>query len=1498
MIHNFLFMDEAEAASIGTSSHKNPTFHLYESGSLQSVGLCNKIQHNSYPRYLPRPYDINSIQAIAVRLALVQYFDNKGWKPNMSVRELVRSGITKKSSSSSPNKKYAGGFIIGDGTGVGKTRELAAFLTSVVLYEKAMQDATVQFGPTIFGQDSSSVINAVNKGSWKRSPFFIWMTCSRALFNSCQEGMREVVTNSKFTEDGSWHPFPDKPSYFSGGGKCGSIAFATKNYKTGDTEETHIRLYTLSDVKEYAKGNRGSSISRVVDFFTAAPTVLFMTYADLNVNLEFVLNFITEGTNIDSNIGPIETFVTAMICDEFHKPKNISDAFRGELEKIWAEEDKRVLSNSPQPPTPSISEVVRRFKTAISKDRQFSVKRLKSKKENTGIGLITTSSFLSLLRQSDSFRLLLEVVKYDTFTVMASATPFQSNADLHSIDHILRRNVPAYTSIAAFSGAGNSTTPDAIAENSEYSTLFLEQVVKLLRNRGQLVSRCISIENVECSVVNCNTSPLQKYAIDELSTYCLNARQVLIDSKQLGIAIGAIFYPYTINGQVAKTHIQQIINVFNSLNTVSEENITTSRKCQDEEENLKSLVGKMDKRFRAIMVKDEDVAHDGNTTLNTILKEAANAASEKMKKLNKSNSSRYFDDDISPEGLAATELLNIMEEEEVAAATTSIKTTNNVEMIFGDEWFEKLRRQYFINTASISVAACKSALLSVKARTVADAVKRFRMSPSPRKAVMSLEQTGDSFLTSLANRIFCAPSSCNFFKKKKKRKIDPSAPRHGIVDVNVFDASPLANTIFAGYRLLCRAVAMATAVKLKTDNNKVVYLMLMPAPPPVEPLVALAGNSLDTIVQSVGEANHAEITNRKLSSRITQRGMMIIRSNPKTSNTIQCINSFNNTKAVDVIMLGPKGNTGLSLHDSKSNTVSAKRIHCLLDLPYNAISFLQTIGRTHRNGQLSVPQFLIFSTDSPAERRFFDSLENRVKDSKAGTFADRYSSNSISITNSVNREQFLDKGLVLKTVGSVIRIIASDLSPVKLINIFSKMMVDIGEDVSAFVEGLNSSNNLFVEILILALHITLVILGRQLCIRCPERLCKALNFVSILNNQSLYAIASSASKIVFSNMCLNLVYHQTPSQKDERLQILADAASDLIKEVNSYDIKTKKSALLLLPAEERDSSVYVFSDLVSPLQPFKNNKKIKEEQKPKTAEESILQIVSSHKPQKLKSAIKSSSTVVTVRILGSGKKQGVLPVTDCIGSVTTDMLQLIPVVAASSVINTLSKENPGLVLKLYNASAPHRHFRYPYYNTSYILGLAWKLSTGSLDFRQFQNNFFSPKDESELMLETFSNVKSIMARDERLDGLCETRMNSVMGASYVNVRKKPECVFISKLLGPNLKRHVASDEDSDIEDGEEDGEKKTGDIAASTGEGHNLDIILCNGKTVTLTKENSAFVKEHIDSFVAGNVIGDNGKILQLCFDNCEGSFIDMPKFCLYDPLAESYQANECQNSV
>nr|BDX26463.1 MAG: hypothetical protein [White spot syndrome virus] len=1525
MAHKLLFLEEEDAKEIGTLSHPEPSFALYESETFRSVGFCKNVT-DAYPKFLPRPMDINSVQALAVRLALIQFYKGRGWKKNMSIIDLVKDKVER---NFKVDKKTSGGFIIGDGTGVGKTRELAAFVMSVILQEKALLDVQKHVGPSIFGQDSDKVITAINSGVWKRHPFFIWLTCSKPLFNSCQQGMREVVTNSRGLRDPkfSWRklqvPCANKPTSFKSDGKSGSMTVDVENSVSSAKDSVDIRFFTLRDVKEFHSKRSSRSIG---DFLTETPTILFMTYSDLRTNLEFVLKFITGGTDLDSNkVMPIDNFVTALLCDEFHKTQNISDSFRKELAKTWEEEDTRVLRNIQKRANPSVSDLINRFKSAMSDDRNFKVKRMKSSNNK---GRVTMSNYLKLLSQADAFRIFLEILKYDTFTVMASATPFQSNADLHMIDHILRKSAPAYTSIQAFKEV-SSATPDAMAEHSEYVTVFLEQVIKLLRNRGQLVSRSISMAGVDCSTTNCKASPLQKYAIDELASYCLNARQVLIDSEKVGghvrRAFTKIIREHQEGGILEEEDVEKLVAEINSP--------SRKRKRAANDDDLYEVMENIDRRFKVVVVRDRDVAHDGKTTLRSIVQDAIKTYSQKKDALSNGGGGIITSPevDISSIDMVAQDLYDAIKKKEKPSKG---KTDFNEDYddganeedgwgeVFDDECFEKLRRQYFINTASTSVAACKGALLNIKATSVTDAVKRLRTTNESKKMVMSLEQTGDSFLKNLTTRILQTIAK------------DESDAKYGIVDVGTFDSSPVANTIFSGYRLLCRAVMMASAftISLKNKTNRrtsPAHVMLVPSVPDTEPLMALAGNPIDSITQSIGEDSNAEITNRKLCSRITNRGLFLVKNNTKTANTNKCISAFNNTKEVDVIMLGPKGNTGLSLHDSSNNSMYAKRYHCVLDVPYNAIAFLQTIGRTHRNGQLSVPQFLIFSTDSPAERRFFDSLDKRIKDSKAGTYADRYSNNSIDIAAAVMREQFIDQGLVLKTMGNIVQIVTASMTKVHLMEHFSKMMMRTNRGGVAFVEGLTLENGIFTEVIVLAMHIALVVIGAQNKITSSDDLGHALSFTSVLPHNQILSIVKSASQFVFSNLCLHLVHFKSDCDnllpREKRVRDAASALIDTLNtknnEVTSKTNKIESDApsltALMLPSGPRNRKMDVFSNIMA----YNNNNGMDfDEDVPDNdedegclplQEENATTLALSNFPHDYDRAIKDAHQLVTVRIVGQGEKEGVIPISECLDVPELYMTNLIPVVTATNVIQSLAKENPGLLFTIHNAALAHSHREG--YGGSHLLGLAKKLSRGFINFRQFQNQLFSPKKESKIMYDIFLSVKAIMARDDRYDGLCDMRMNSMMDASFLKVRKKPECVFITKLLDKNFRRHIINDEeeetrerfggeeeeeddDEEFEDeeeeqaerewGEEEGESAY-DISVINDKnntiGHDVDIILCNRKKLTLTKENSVFVNEHIDSFMVGNLIGAEGSLIQICFDNCTGEFEGLPKFCLYD---------------
>ncbi|KAK3895666.1 hypothetical protein Pcinc_000589 [Petrolisthes cinctipes] len=265
-------------------------------------------------------------------------------------------------------------------------------------------------------------------------------------------------------------------------------------------------------------------VSQVVRYMMMTPTVLFMTYADLMCNLATVLRFLFG--DLDNNFSIPDTFVTSILCDEFHTPNNISEKMRAFLAHIWEEENRLHLDGSVGGgSSSSVTNTILRLKSLFD-DRNKKRNQRRSGGDNnrkkSGGGVI--EKFLGTLSRADSFRLLLELIKRETFFLMASAMPFQGNKDLHSIDHILRCIVPTYTtSCTALMGVGKAN-PDAIADASEYSTLFLEDVVQMLGNRGCFVSRSISLEGVDSSVVNCAITPLQRFAIDDISAFFMEMK--------------------------------------------------------------------------------------------------------------------------------------------------------------------------------------------------------------------------------------------------------------------------------------------------------------------------------------------------------------------------------------------------------------------------------------------------------------------------------------------------------------------------------------------------------------------------------------------------------------------------------------------------------------------------------------------------------------------------------------------------------------------------------------------------------------------------------------------------------------------------------------------------------------------------------------------------------------------------------------------------------------
>ena len=1571
--HQCLFMEQTDADRMGTGTFPDASFKLYESPSLSLVSLSKLINgDNSYPKYQQRPLDINTVQAEGVTLTLKQLYRVKKWTKHDTIVDIIDKENQRLSSH---NVQPLGGFIIGDGTGAGKTREIASVIVNTVLSEKILSDYqrhtgyvseafawndTGQNGRDPYQQSiskggKSEKILTSSRRSGKEKPFFIWLTCSTSLYKNCKGGIQEVLTNANYLNSGkgkSWEKYglQDRCTF-----QDSYVSFQSKNHCTEKQDIVQINFVCVKDIKK-AVGQKMTSVdfANAAKFFTMENTILFLTYASLKANSEFIIRFLTGGAPIEGNtMVPIRNFTTGIICDEFHVCKNISDPFRDVLVGKWIEEDETVLSNMPnRPVNPSVTATVNSFMEPMMKDKRFNKKR--GGRNNKTAKMSPTSDFLSRLGLCDTFRLMVELTKYHSFFLMVSATPFQSTEDLHTVDHILRKTLPAYTSIQSYKDSLQKpgsrrqkgynrrqaepsayeeedgygpTDADALAETSEYATRFLENVVRTMKNTGQFVSRCISIQNVGCSIVNCDTSPLQRYALDKLSSYFLEAREILLACKHTGEQLAD--YIGLLSGIDGQIDLQEAKKKVDKLNSS----------------------GALGISYHACIISDADRGHDGQTTIDSVIGELLGNDTHRTNE----NVSLVVTDEEICKNLYDAAIKGVPSSTPVGDDREAY--TNPLQLAFAEKIFTKLRLQYYINTMSNSVACCKSALLSVKTHSATKAVMKLRgKDRSTKKVVMSLELTGDSFLSSLQTRL----------NEALKNSHGDRTGDTNIIGVGPFDSSPVANTLNVGYRLLVRAVVMGSCYRFKTtDGGKDAFVTLVPKLPPVEPLTALHGNPLDMIGQNVGDDKHAEVSNRKLACRGNRTGTMEIVNNKKTANTNDCLDKFNNTTTVDVIILGRKGSTGVSLHDSQANRVSAQRLHFVIELPYNAIVFMQFMGRTNRNGQLSVPHFLIFSTDSPSEKRFYECLNQSVMNTMAGTNADRYSSNSINVTStSINREQFIDNGLVLKSVGYVFKIILGDLTPFALLEIFSSMMLYSKEFGLCFVEGLDLQNKIFVDVLTLGLMVTTLLLGGNSTTLCEkdedaaDGLCNvrcystARRFIEVYDPISLIGVAGCSAKMASSRMCQYIL--QTKDLSSDQWIVLV-AFKRRLSHLQCYDVEEKLyRQLCVMRAKEKREKQREGRELV----PFTGMGTVRsmdtvgnflgsadrydiditrdplldeqEEQQIAEFEEQLLETVGEfrHKVYKavtihhkvdggiytVSNPTTNEYSVKNVRILGNGLNNRLIHASSCEESPASDMFDNIPVVCASRCIQEISAENISLIFDIVHRSNPLLHRRRfhgsssadkpPVFSrghvSSFHLLQAHRLCKGLVNYRQFLNNLFSPSLLSKLSYSAFISVRSILARDDRLEGLCKARTNSVMGATITKVGLVPSPINILSLIKNGDKKyckHIAEDiidtclvptaAEPAKKRLKHDGPRSEGGLVLPTERtDHDLDVILSNGDKIKLTCKNSFFVSQHIESFLAANFVGSISKdIMQLCItNNHDERYAGVPGFCLYHP--------------
>ncbi|MBO9428445.1 strawberry notch C-terminal domain-containing protein [Sulfitobacter sp. R18_1] len=143
---------------------------------------------------------------------------------------------------------------------------------------------------------------------------------------------------------------------------------------------------------------------------------------------------------------------------------------------------------------------------------------------------------------------------------------------------------------------------------------------------------------------------------------------------------------------------------------------------------------------------------------------------------------------------------------------------------------------------------------------------------------------------------------------------------------------------------------------------------------------------IDVIKDRVRAAgfNIGEITGRAFEVD-SETGEVIRRKKPRPQDVVD---EFNNGDLHAVLASQP-GLVGLSYHAAKQFKNRNPRTMHLADAPLDIVIFMQALGRIFRKGSLSDPEFTIYDTGIPVEKRAMASLIAKLRKLNANTSANR-----------------------------------------------------------------------------------------------------------------------------------------------------------------------------------------------------------------------------------------------------------------------------------------------------------------------------------------------------------------------------------------------------------------------------------------------------------------------------------------------------------------------------
>lgn len=151
--------------------------------------------------------------------------------------------------------------------------------------------------------------------------------------------------------------------------------------------------------------------------------------------------------------------------------------------------------------------------------------------------------------------------------------------------------------------------------------------------------------------------------------------------------------------------------------------------------------------------------------------------------------------------------------------------------------------------------------------------------------------------------------------------------------------------------------------------------------------ITIPDSPLQMVINEFGPDRVAEITGRGERVVYDENGKLKTekRGAHAAANDAQ---AFKDGKK-DILIFSNAGGTGFSFHSDRRYKNQKRRKHYVIQPGWSADKAIQGLGRSHRTNQKTAPQYVLVTTDVPAQKRFISTIARRLESMGALTMGQR-----------------------------------------------------------------------------------------------------------------------------------------------------------------------------------------------------------------------------------------------------------------------------------------------------------------------------------------------------------------------------------------------------------------------------------------------------------------------------------------------------------------------------